>query len=291
LPTELAGGSGVAGGLGAGAGLGITGGMSEGAGYAAGGDFLGSGINGVTGGLSEGAGYAAGGDFLGSGIDGITGGLSAGAGAAGGAAATAAAATGGASALSKIINGTANADDWLKVAGAVAPGLIGAYASSGQSDAIKDLATQQKSQFDEFKGFGAPYRQRLSDLYANPNSFLTSNEVQSPVQLGSDILARSLSTGGNPIGSGNALQQLQSYSADQLFGRLGQEKDRLAGFGGLSAYNSAAAGGPQVQTNLNLAGLNSGANTWNALGSAANNIFNPPQTLAEQLAAFKRIGG
>ena len=165
----------------------------------------------------------------------------------------------------------------LGALGRAIPGLLGAYASSRATDQYKGLA-------DQFASYGAPYRQRLSDLYANPSKFLSSDEVQKPVQMASDIMARSLSTQGNPTGSGNALQQLQSYSADQLFGRLGQEKDRLAGFGGLSAYNQAA---PSAAASV----IGSSNNTANALGAATNNIFSPPQTLAQQLAAFKTLSG
>jgi hypothetical protein len=172
---------------------------------------------------------------------------------------------------------TGLSSDILSVLGAAAPGLLGAYASSKQTDAYKQLS-------DQFAGYGAPYRQRLSDLYADPSKFLSSPDVQKPVQMGSDIMARSLSTQGNPTGSGNALQQLQSYSADQLFGRLGQEKDRLAGFGGLSAYNQAA---PSAAASV----IGSSNNTANALGAAANNIFNPPKTLAEQVTAYKTLMG
>lgn len=106
-----------------------------------------------------------------------------------------------------------------------------------RADAYRGLA-------DRFSSYGDPYRRRLAELYSNPNSFLSSPEVTTAVQQGSDILSRSLSRGGNPVGSGNALQQIQSYATDQLFSRLGQEKDRLAGFGGIPQFNAAA---PQME--------------------------------------------
>ena len=101
----------------------------------------------------------------------------------------------------------------------------------------------------KFEGEGAEYRKRLSDLYNDPSSFLSSAQVQQPLQQGTDMLARSLSTGGNPIGSGNALQELQGFTSNQLFGRLGEEKGRLANLGyenpfyraAPGAYNSAVA--------------------------------------------------
>jgi hypothetical protein len=65
-----------------------------------------------------------------------------------------------------------------------------------------------------------------------------------------------------------------------LFGKLGQEKDRLAGFGGLSNYNQAAPG-------LEQSAIASNANFWNALGSSASNVFNPPTTLEQLLKGLK----
>ena len=167
--------------------------------------------------------------------------------------------------------------DLSKVLGSLGAAGLGAYASNKQTNALEQQAQR-------YEGYGAPYRQKLSDLYKDPTSFLSSPEVRVPVDQGTSSLMRSLSTQGNPFGSGNALQQGQSYASDQLFGKLGQEKDRLAGFGGLSSYNQAA---PQASTNA----INSGANTWNAVGAGANNIFNPPQTPAQQAAEWMKAMG
>ncbi len=170
-----------------------------------------------------------------------------------------------ASALSMIVKGL----------GRAAPGIVGAVAAKQQQGDFQRLS-------DQYSGYGAPYRERLANLYADPSSFLKSAEVTAPIQQASDIAAHSLSTGGNPIASGNSLQQLQDFSANQLFSRLGQEKDRLAGFGGLTAYNAAA---PAAATNA----INAGSNVFNALGASASNVFNPPQTLAQQMAEFHRL--
>ena len=175
------------------------------------------------------------------------------------------------------ITGSANSADWMRMLGGALSSGVGAYAANKQSNALEDMA-------ERYEGYGAPYRQRLSNLYANPDSFLQSNEVQKPVQMGTDSLMRSLSMSGNPFGSGNALQQGQSYASDQLFSRLGQEKDRLAGFGGLANYNAAA---PAATSNA----INSNANAWNAAGAGANNIFSPPQTPAQQAAEWMKVMG
>lgn len=154
---------------------------------------------------------------------------------------------------------------------------LGLYGASQQADAYKDLA-------DRYFGMGAPYRGRLESLYADPNAFLTSPEVRIPVQQGTDALARALSAKvGNPIDNPTALQEIQNYASNQLFGRLGQEKDRLAGFGGLTQYNAAA---PQAQVGA----VGSQGDVYNVLGYGLNNIFNPRQSVLEQLAKTLKIG-
>jgi len=146
------------------------------------------------------------------------------------------------------------------------------YASDQQANAMGDLAAR-------YEGYGAPYRDRLADLYSDPTAFLDSPEVKVPVQMGTDALARALSTQGNPAGSGTALQELQNYSANQFFGRLGQEKDRLAGFGGLTAYNAAA---PQAASNA----VNAERGVYDALGYGIGAVTNPPRSLADILKSY-----
>ena len=176
----------------------------------------------------------------------------------------------------KILRGEGTIDDYVKVIGKIGPSLLG-YAGAGQqADSYGRLGNQ-------FLNLGAPYRKRLADLYANPDSFLQSNEVQKPVQMASDIMARSLSAKtGNPWGSGNAMQQLQSFSADQLFGKLGQEKDRLGQLGGISTLTSYS---PQFLSN----GIRSEGQQYDAIGAGVANVFDPPKTFAEQWAEFKRM--
>lgn len=167
--------------------------------------------------------------------------------------------------------------DVMRTLGNLGAAGLGAYASNEQTGALEDMAAR-------YEGYGAPYRQKLSDLYADPTSFLSSKEVQTPVDLGTQSLMRSLSTQGNPFGSGNALQQGQSYASDQLFSRLGQEKDRLAGFGGLASYNAAA---PAAATNA----ISSGQGPYIGAAKAMGDIFNPPQTPAQQAAEWMKVMG
>ena len=165
-------------------------------------------------------------------------------------------------------------DEWLRRLSYGIPGLIGAIGAGAQAEDYQDLAHQ-------YQQMGAPYRSRLEQLYGNPEAFLNSPEVRQPIQQGTDMLARSLSVKGNPAGSGNALQELQNYASTQLFNRLGQEKDRLAGFGGLSQYNQAA---PQAATNV----IGAQGNVYSNLGGATADIFNPPRryTLQDLMRAY-----
>jgi hypothetical protein len=210
---------------------------------------------------------------------GAAGSASGGASGPGGASTVGGAATAG-TALSRILNGTATTADWLSVLGPVGSTALGIYGADQQADALRDVAEREDARHREMMAMGAPYRGRLESLYSDPTSYLKSSEVTVPVQQGTDALARALSVQGNPAGSGTALHEIQNYATNQLYGRLGQEKDRLAGYGGLTAYNQAAASGPNLSPTM--AGINARGNVLNAAGYGLGQITNPPSTL-EQL--------
>jgi hypothetical protein len=149
------------------------------------------------------------------------------------------------------------------------------------------LGSQQQRQMfqqlaDRYWGAGADYRNRLSQSYADPNAFLHSPEITAPVQQGTDIMARALSTQGNPAQSGNALQQLQNYSANTLFGRMGEARNQLANYGGLQ---QAASAGPAAATSA----IGAAGNQYNAVGAGVHDIFNPPRTLAQSMGDYQRL--
>ena len=224
----------------------VFGGMDNAA--VAGADYSGAAEAGLGAGSITGAGAA------GTAAASAAGGGSSGGGSSGGGSASGGGGTGGGSWLT-------DDDTWLQMLSRGIPGLLGALGSASQAEDMEDLAHQ-------YQQMGAPYRSKLSELYGNPQAFLNSPEVRVPIQQGTDMLARSLSVKGNPAGSGNALQELQNYASNQLFGRLGQEKDRLAGFGGLTQYNQAA---PQAAQNV----IGAQGNIYSNLGGAAADIFNP----------------
>jgi len=180
-------------------------------------------------------------------------------------------------ALQRILSGNGTTQDYITLFGQVAPSLLGMYASDKQADALAAQAAR-------YEAMGAPYRDRLGELYSDPTAFLNSPEVKIPVQLGTDALARSLSTQGNPAGSGTALHALQDRASNMLFSRLGEEKDRLGGFGGLTAYNSAA---PQAATNA----IGAQRGYYDALGYGVGQVTNPPRTLEDILKQYNTTQG
>jgi hypothetical protein len=127
----------------------------------------------------------------------------------------------------------------------------------------------------KYQDFGAPYRQKLAEISADPNAFYNSEGAQKAT----DTVLRKLSIGGNPAGSANK----QALTIDSLYDQYGKERDRLAGFGGLTNYNQAA---PQLETQA----IGANANMWNAAGAGLNDIFNPKPSLSELFKQMKTAG-
>jgi len=162
-----------------------------------------------------------------------------------------------------------------------AVGLLGKLAATGLG--IFGANQQQESQARlarEFAEYGAPYRARLAESYADPAAFLANSpDIKAAVDLGTTATARALSTGGNPTGSGHALTEIQDYATKGLYGRLGQERDRLAGFGGLTAYNAAAPGAAKDATAAE-------SGVPNAIGAGINSITAPIKTTYQTMMDF-----
>jgi len=164
--------------------------------------------------------------------------------------------------------GAGSLSSWGQAALPLVPNLLGIAGANEASD-------KQDALSREYMAMGAPYRGKLAELYNNPEAYLATQrgDIEKNVQRGTDIMSRSLSMGGNPVGSGNALQQLQSYASEgmdnQLYGRLNAERQNMANFGGLSQFNSAA---PQAGQNA----IDAGSKVYDAYGAAGstlNDIF------------------
>ena len=179
--------------------------------------------------------------------------------------------------LLKGLGGNGNSSGLGSLGSLLAAGL-GAYGSNRQAQQLGTLSQQ-------YAGYGAPYRAMLASSYADPNSFLANSpDIKAAVGQGTDALAHSLSTQGNPAGSGAALQQLQNYATQGLYGQLGNARNQLANFGGLSNFNQAALGLATQQ-------IQAQGNTLNALGSGISSATNPPTTLQQALNSIGGLGG
>lgn len=256
---------------GAGGATGITAGTATGG---IGGGALGSGLT-AGGTTAAGAGTAAAGaGALGSGFFGsetaypVVGGETAAAGA--GAATSAATQAAGSTALQRILSGNGTSADYLSVLGQAAPSLLSAYGSYQQAGDYKDLA-------EKYMAMGAPYRNELARISADPNAFYTSPTATKATE---SVLQRLSATHGNPAGSPYA----QALTVDALYDQYGSERDRLAGYGGLTAYNSAAPSA--AGTAINAAG-----SVYGDIGYGIGNVMNPQQSLAQLLKQYGVQGG
>lgn len=165
------------------------------------------------------------------------------------------------SAFQKILNGTATAADYAQLAGQALPGLIGAYQSSQQTDALRGISEQARND-------------RLPFLNAG-TAMLSPDWYKSPEAMGSlDAIIRKLSVGGNV--SDPAKLGIASTALNQ--GRVNNA----------ATLGAVGTGGniPALQTNAVTQSGQTGAN----IGSAVSNVFNPQQTLAELLKSLNGGG-
>jgi hypothetical protein len=151
----------------------------------------------------------------------------------------------------------------------VLPAALSAYGSYAQSQELGDLAKR-------YEGYGAPYRQTLADISADPSKFYDSPTATKAT----DAILRKLSIAGNPAGNPYS----QALGVDALYKEYGAERDRLAGFGGLTQYNAAA---PAAATGA----INAQGSIYGDIGYGIGNVMNPKPTLAQQLAQYRAAGG
>lgn len=158
------------------------------------------------------------------------------------------------------------------------PGIIGAVGANRQTDMLQGLADRQFN-------IGQPSRDRYEGSYApsftmgNDPGYLDALNQSSKANLYG--LSRSV---GNPALNPNAqLQNTQDLFQRTAYPALQQYRQGNASAGGLAQI---AAGAPAAAT----AAINSGAGTWNAIGGAAADIFNPKMPLDQAMATMQRAG-
>ena len=163
-----------------------------------------------------------------------------------------------------------------KLLGAVGPGIGGYLASNAQADAYRDIANKQL-------GEGQWARDMLKQSYADPNTYL-QGEGKTFLDDAAKRQAYALSTGGNPIGSGNQLTQMMSDAYARNAGALGQYRGGLTSAG----YGVPYQAGSQAQMNA-VGQQGAGWNALGSIGSGINDIFNPKPTAAQTLAELLKL--
>lgn len=156
----------------------------------------------------------------------------------------------GGSALSRILEGNGTMQDYAALIGTG----MDIYGANQQANATNEIANR-------YFNMGAPYRDELLKISADPNEFYNSPTAQNATE---SVLRRLSATHGNVAGSPYG----QALTIDALYDQYGRERDRLAGFGGLTAYNSAAPGAA-----ANAVGAD--ANLWNSIGGGIADIATP----------------
>ena len=215
-------------------------------------------------------------------------------------------------------------ENLTKLLGAIAPAALGAFGANQQANSLADLARQQmeleqgrfttllgredeaikrqQAAIDWARAQGQPYRDQFAGLLKDPSSFLTSPGVTASVDQGTNSLARALSAKvGNPIENPTALGEMQGYATNTLYGKLGEELNRLMAAGGLTSAGGSGATVPGIGTNLSqnvqdlsgktqAAAIGADSNIWNAIGSGIANVFNPQPSLADLLKQMQGSG-
>ncbi len=159
----------------------------------------------------------------------------------------------------------------------VAPAALGAKGAKDQADSLNALA-------DKYMALGAPSRARYEASFmpgftmANDPGYMDSLDQSSKATL------HGLSVQGNPAGSPNAwAQSLQDNYAKTAYPALQNFRNTNANAGGIASLQTAAPGAAT-------GAINAQKGVYDAIGAGFNDVFNPKQTLAEQLAELRKQG-
>jgi len=145
------------------------------------------------------------------------------------------------------------------------PSLAGAYASSQQADAIRELYNQSRADRE-------PFRQKAIGYLNDPNSYITG-----PGATALDGVLRRLSVGGNPVGDPAKLGIATSAAMNDW-------RNAVTGFGNLGLA------GEDTRANLGMGAINADANVWNALGAGADKVLNPQPSLYDHFKRMRQEG-
>jgi hypothetical protein len=186
-------------------------------------------------------------------------------------------ASGGGSALAPSGTGAPGGGGVLSTIASGLPGVLGAVASSQQAGDYKDLAR-------DYMAVGAPARARFEASYAPGFSMEDDPGYKEALEQAAKATLHGLSVGGNPAGSPNAwAQSLTDLYKNHSYRALQDYRNQNASAGGMGALTQAAPGAAG-------SAIASQGNVFNALGAAANDIFNPPKSLTQILREIRAAG-
>jgi len=174
-------------------------------------------------------------------------------------------ASGGGTSLGNILTpgggiGGAGIPDWLLK---LLPAGIGAFASSQQASAIRDIA--EKARADR-----QPFYQKAVGYLNDPNSYATG-----PGAATLDAVLRRLSVGGNPIGDPAKLGIATSAG-------LQDWRNTVLGLGNLGLA------GEDTRASLDLGAVKADKGVWDSLGAGVADVVKPQKSLEDIL---KSMGG
>jgi hypothetical protein len=179
-------------------------------------------------------------------------------------------------ALQKVLAGIATAADWATLAGQALPGVISAFGSNQQANALSDLAKEQSA-------LGAPSRARYEASYA-PGFDLAASDpgYAGALDAATQAQMRALSTKGNPFGNpGGLIEANKQIVNGTAMPALNTYRNMNAQSGGFGSINSAAPA-----TAASSIGANN--NVYSDLGAAFGAVTNPQSSLDELL---KKLNG
>lgn len=186
------------------------------------------------------------------------------------------------SAISRLLNGTATTDDYVKLAGTLGSTALGAFGANQSANAYKDVASQ-------YLGLGAPFRGLLGQSYQPGFSMGNEPGYKDALDQSTNAFLRQASagkapgvSGGNPMENPGAWGETLKYvTGNTALPALQNYRAGLAGAGQLGVAQSgpAALGGAQASGGI-----------YDALGYGLNSLVNP-QTDLQTLAKILGGGG
>lgn len=168
----------------------------------------------------------------------------------------------------------------VKSLGAAGAGIAGYLGSKSQASDYMKLA-------DRYDAYGAPSRSRYESSFQPGFTMANDPGYTDALNQSSKATLHGLSAQGqgNPADNPNAwAQSLKDNYQQTAYPALQNYRTLNANAGGIASAAPAAIGFQKDAIQSNLAGTQ-------AIGSAANNIFNPPQTTAQQFAQLSQLLG